>query len=188
MGDAAITVVTPVFNGVKHIEACIENVAGQGLDGVEHVIVDGGSTDGTLDVIRGRAERYRHIRLIEGPDKGQSDALNKGIRAASAEIIGILNCDDYYEPGVLPRVWELFQDKVPPATPRISNEFGRNIDTKSLIDRAPLRLVFGNPAELYGFREFDKDRIQGHLEKYLVGTYPALAQCFVLQKPLESAL
>lgn len=70
-----------------------------------------------------------------------------------------------------------------PFTDRETNEYGRNIDVRSLVERAPFRLVQGDPAELYGFPEFDKERIQSQLERYLVGSYPALTQVLVLQKP-----
>lgn len=70
-----------------------------------------------------------------------------------------------------------------PFTSRQSNVFGRNIDVKCLIEMAPFALAQGNPDELYGFPEFDADRIQSSLEKFMIGAhYPALAQCFVLQK------
>ncbi|MEO8308119.1 MAG: glycosyltransferase family 2 protein [Pseudomonadota bacterium] len=97
----SLTVITPVFNGGRHIEACLDNVRAQDCDAVEHLIVDGGSTDGTLDIIRRRMEMDASVRLIEGPDRGQSNAMNKGIVAASASILGVLNVDDHYLPGTL---------------------------------------------------------------------------------------
>jgi glycosyltransferase involved in cell wall biosynthesis len=113
--EPALSIVTPVFNGETYIEHCIENVLAQGVANVEHIIVDGGSTDGTLRLVEAYAARHPHLRLIPGPDKGQSDALNKGIRAARAKVIGILNCDDFYEPGVFGRVIELFQGRPEPS-------------------------------------------------------------------------
>ncbi len=92
-----LSIITPVLNGESYIACCVQNVIDQGLADIEHVIVDGGSTDATLGIIRDFQDRYPHLRLIGGPDKGQSDAMNKGIRAAAAPIIGILNCDDFYQ-------------------------------------------------------------------------------------------
>jgi len=105
-----LTVITPVFNGVRFIEFCIRNVIDQNCPEAEQIIIDGGSTDGTVDVIRRYADEYPHIRWISGKDKGQSDAMNKGIGMASGEILGILNVDDYYEPGALNEVIALFRD------------------------------------------------------------------------------
>ncbi|HXK23643.1 MAG TPA: class I SAM-dependent methyltransferase [Myxococcota bacterium] len=74
-----------------------------------------------------------------------------------------------------------------PFTSRESNEYGRNIDVRALAESAPFRLSTGDRAELYGYPEFDKDRIQSQLERYFVGVYPALTQCLVLQKPASKA-
>lgn len=104
-----ISVITPVYNGKKFIEACIKVVIEQNCPNIEHIILDGGSTDGTVDIIKHYAEKYSHIRWISEKDKGQSDAMNKGIAMAKGEILAILNVDDYYEPNVLNRVLEIFQ-------------------------------------------------------------------------------
>jgi len=102
-----ITIITPVYNGVKYIENCLENVIGQNCPVVEHLIMDGGSTDGTVEIVRSYQEQNPHIRLISEKDKGQSDAMNKGITLAEGSLISFLNVDDYYEPNVLNRVSEL---------------------------------------------------------------------------------
>ncbi len=95
------SIVTPAFNAAAFIEGCIENVAGQGDAVLEHIIADGGSTDGTLETIARLQRRYPHVRLIPGPDRGQSDAQNKGSDAARGEVISILNADDFYQPGAV---------------------------------------------------------------------------------------
>ena len=110
-----ISVITPVYNGVDFIRGCIQNVIDQSCSEAEHVIVDGGSSDGTLDVIRRYAHRYPHIRWISEKDHGQSDAMNKGITLAQGEIVGFLNVDDFYEPGVLNKVVMIFKDLPQPA-------------------------------------------------------------------------
>jgi len=104
-----ISVITPVYNGERFIEACIKVVIEQNCPDVEHIILDGGSTDGTVDIIKHHAEKYSHIRWISEKDKGQSDAMNKGIAMAKGEILAILNVDDYYEPNVLNRVSSIFK-------------------------------------------------------------------------------
>lgn len=103
-----ITVITPVYNGERFIESCILAVINQDCAALEHVIVDGGSCDRTSEIVRKYAESYPHIRWISEKDRGQSDAMNKGIRLARGEILNFLNVDDYYEPNVLNRVNELF--------------------------------------------------------------------------------
>jgi glycosyltransferase involved in cell wall biosynthesis len=96
-----LSIITPVYNGEKFISECIESVAAQNCAGVEHVIVDGGSSDWTVQILREKARVHPYLRWISEPDRGQSDALNKGIGMARAEYIGILNADDFYEPGAL---------------------------------------------------------------------------------------
>jgi glycosyltransferase involved in cell wall biosynthesis len=91
------------------MESCLENVIGQGRPDVEHIVVDGGSTDGTVAIVERYAARYRHIRYLSEKDKGQSDAMNKGIAMARGEIIGFLNADDYYEAGALGEVLAGFE-------------------------------------------------------------------------------
>jgi len=104
-----ISVVTPVYNGANYIESCINNVIEQQCSRIEHIIIDGASDDGTTLVIKRFADQHPHIRWISEKDRAQSDAMNKGIFLAKGDIIGVLNVDDYYEPGVLQRVTELFK-------------------------------------------------------------------------------
>lgn len=91
-----ISIITPSFNQGRFIEQTIKSVLSQDYPKAEHIIVDGGSTDETLDILR----NYPHLKVLNGPDKGQANAVNKGLRAASGEIIGWLNSDDTYLPGI----------------------------------------------------------------------------------------
>jgi glycosyltransferase involved in cell wall biosynthesis len=96
-----ITIVTPSFNQGAYIEEALFSVKQQDYPNVEHIVIDGGSTDQTLSILRqlgGRSD-FSHLRWISEPDRGQSDALNKGFRAAEGEIIGWLNSDDRYRAG-----------------------------------------------------------------------------------------
>lgn len=98
-----ITVITVAFNAASTIADTLESVASQTYHHVEHVVVDGASTDGTMAVI----ERHgKHVaRLVSEPDRGIYDAMNKGLRLATGEVIGFLNADDVYaDPDVLARV------------------------------------------------------------------------------------
>lgn len=110
-----ISIITPVYNGMRFIADCIENVIAQQCPSLEHIIVDGGSTDGTVEVIRQYAEKFPHIRWISEKDRGQSDAMNRGVAMAHGAIIGFLNVDDFYEPGALREVLELFGSLPEPA-------------------------------------------------------------------------
>ncbi len=96
-----ITVVTIVYNGVDSIATAIRSVIDQQYPNLEYIVVDGGSTDGTLDVLKGFGDQ---IQWISEPDEGISDAFNKGIRKATGQIIGLLNADDCYLPGTLQAV------------------------------------------------------------------------------------
>lgn len=110
-----ISVITPVYNGERFIESCLQNVIDQQCAGVEHIIIDAGSKDKTVDIIKQYADRYSYIRWISEPDQGQSDAMNKGIAMARGEILGILNVDDYYEPNVLNHIVEIFETLAEPS-------------------------------------------------------------------------
>jgi glycosyltransferase involved in cell wall biosynthesis len=90
-----ISIITPSFNQGKFIEDAILSVLEQNYPDVEHIVVDNCSSDNTQDVIK----KYPHIKWLSEPDKGQSDALNKGFRMATGNVIGWLNCDDFYLPG-----------------------------------------------------------------------------------------
>ena len=91
-----ISIITPCLNRAALISEAIESVRNQEYPYIEHIVVDGGSTDGTLDVLR----RYPHLQLISEPDQSMYEALNKGIRSARGEIIGHLNSDDLYPPNI----------------------------------------------------------------------------------------
>jgi glycosyltransferase involved in cell wall biosynthesis len=83
------------------LEKCILNVAENLPPDTEHLIVDGGSSDGTVGLLKELSERFQHLRWISEKDQGQSDAMNKGIRLAQGKWIGFLNADDFYTSGAL---------------------------------------------------------------------------------------
>lgn len=97
------SVITPTFNAVRFIDECVHNVLSQGDVVLEHIVVDGGSSDGTIERIEALAARFPHIRYLPGPDRGQSDAMNKGTAAASGDVVVILNVDDYFQPQAVAR-------------------------------------------------------------------------------------
>lgn len=104
-----ITIVTPSFNCEATVLDCVDSVRSQNYRDWEHWIVDGGSTDGTLDVIRDN--EHDRLRWVSEIDDGIYDAMNKGIARASGDVIGILNADDLYEgKNVLTAAAECFTD------------------------------------------------------------------------------
>lgn len=96
-----VSVITPSFNQAKYIRKTIESVLNQGYQNIEHIVVDGGSTDGTLEILKEFRSAFPNFKFISKKDRGQSHALNKGIRMARGEIIGWLNSDDTYRPGAI---------------------------------------------------------------------------------------
>lgn len=108
LGAPLLSVVTPILNGAAFIEGCVRNVADQNCELVEHIVVDGGSTDGTLALLDRLVETTARLRVLVRPGMRQSSAMNTGTKASAGAIIGILNADDYYSPGTLNRVLELF--------------------------------------------------------------------------------
>ena len=102
------SIVTPVRNGMPWLAECVESVAGQLPDvEVEHIVLDGGSTDGSREWLREHAGK--HVKLIFEPDDGQTDALVRGFASAGGDIFGWLNADDILEPGALRRVAQEFE-------------------------------------------------------------------------------
>jgi glycosyltransferase involved in cell wall biosynthesis len=104
MAQPFISIVTPTLNQGGTIEETIQSVAAQQYPSFEHIVVDGGSTDATLDILA----RYPHLRWISEPDCGQSDAINKGIRMSGGDVLAYLNSDDVLRPGALQAVAEAF--------------------------------------------------------------------------------
>jgi glycosyltransferase involved in cell wall biosynthesis len=100
----SITIVTPCLNAAATLPETLASVRAQEYPRIEHVVVDGGSTDGTLELLA----RAEGVRYVSEPDRGLTHALNKGIAMASGEVIGWLNADDVYLPGALEAVGEAF--------------------------------------------------------------------------------
>lgn len=89
-----VSIITACYNSVRTIADSLKSVASQTYPDIEHVIVDGGSTDGTLDVLLAHGERV--AKIVQGPDRGIYDALNKGIAASTGNVVGFLHSDDIY--------------------------------------------------------------------------------------------
>src|SRR5512143_3485712 len=95
-----LSIVTPTLNSIRTIRETLDSVARQDYPHVEHIVVAGGSTDGTLELVKG----YPRLRWISEKDEGHYHAMNKGILTATGDAVGILNADDCYCEGILAKV------------------------------------------------------------------------------------
>jgi Glycosyltransferases involved in cell wall biogenesis len=99
-----VSVITPSFNSAQYIERAIQSVSEQDYPHWEHIIMDGGSTDGTVEILK----KYPHLNWISALDQGQADAMNKGFARAKGDIIVYLNADDYFFPGAFSAIMPAF--------------------------------------------------------------------------------
>lgn len=110
MQEILVSVLTPCYNSVKTIEKTLECMEKQTYQNIEYIIVDGGSTDGTLDIIeQHRSKLPEQFTLISEKDNGIYDAMNKGIGLAKGKLIGIVNSDDWYEDDTVEQVVKHYQ-------------------------------------------------------------------------------
>ncbi|MBK8020940.1 MAG: glycosyltransferase [Chloroflexi bacterium] len=104
-----ITILTPSYNQAQYIRATIDSVLGQDFPDFEYLVVDGGSTDGTVDILKSYSDP--RMRWISERDKGQTDALNRGLRMTSGEILTWINSDDVLLPGAVRFMVETFASR-----------------------------------------------------------------------------
>ena len=107
-----ISIITVCYNSEKYIRSAIESVLNQTYGDIEYIIVDGGSTDSTIDIVKPYEPLFNgRMRWISEKDKGIYDAMNKGIAMATGNIVGILNSDDFYiNIGIIKKIVQYFQD------------------------------------------------------------------------------
>jgi glycosyltransferase involved in cell wall biosynthesis len=102
MSNPLVSIITIVYNGDKYLKECIQSIRTQTYKNIEYIIVDGGSTDNTLNICKENSDLIQ--KMISENDRGISDAFNKGIALASGTLVGILNADDSYKPGAVQAV------------------------------------------------------------------------------------
>lgn len=143
-----ISIVTPSYNMFSYLVRCHDSIADQAEISIEHIVIDGGSNDGTAEWLRQNSS----IRSVIEKDKGMYDAVNKGLHLAEGEILAYLNCDEQYLPGTLAFVLEFFDQH-----PDIDAVFGNflvvrpNGDLISFRKAAPARWQYIATSYLYVF-------------------------------------
>jgi glycosyltransferase involved in cell wall biosynthesis len=104
--ELKFSIITPSYNSERFIHDTIESVMSQNCNEFEHIVIDGGSTDGTIGILK----KNTHIKWLSEPDRGAAEAINKGIRMAEGDIIAWINSDDYYEKNILKDVLNVFEN------------------------------------------------------------------------------
>jgi glycosyltransferase involved in cell wall biosynthesis len=142
-----LTIVTPSYNQAPFIERTITSILDQGYPDLEYLVMDGGSTDGTVDILTRYADR---LTWVSEPDNGQSDAINKGLRKATGDVVAFLNSDDTYAPGALASVARYFEEN-----PAMQWVYGkcRIIDEHDREIRRPITLYKNLLLRSYSYRK-----------------------------------
>jgi hypothetical protein len=134
VGAPLVSIVTPTLNQGAYIEHALRSVRAQSYPNLEHLVIDGGSTDGTLEILR-RAADAGTIRWISEPDRGMYDAINKGLAMASGDVLAYLNSDDAYLPWAVETAVAAFE-----ARPDVEVVFGDGVRFDEVAGTQRLRL------------------------------------------------
>jgi len=105
-----VSIITPSYNQGEFLEHTIRSVLHQNYNDLEYFIIDGGSTDNSVDIIRKYSDRITW--WVSEPDSGQAEAINKGLRRGTGEIVGWLNSDDMYAPGAIQKAADFLDENI----------------------------------------------------------------------------
>jgi glycosyltransferase involved in cell wall biosynthesis len=157
-----ISIITPSFNSGEFIERAIKSVLEQDYKNFEHIIIDGGSTDNTVEILK----RYPHLHWLSEKDNGQADAMNKGFEKSTGDIIVYLNADDYFFPGSFSTVIAEFKKgakfvvgNVLVKSPRLKTEFLNTprITFEGMLHHWEPNAFCHNPVGYFYLREVQKE-------------------------------
>jgi len=185
-----VSIITIVFNGHKHLEQTIQSVLNQSYDNIEYIVIDGGSTDGTLDIIK----KHEHAidYWVSEPDSGISDAFNKGIIASTGKWINFMNCADHFaSPNAIEEFISHIDDNadvifaranVVDSTGKILLTAGRPFDQEKFYRRMtiPHQSAFHNKRYFQQYGLFDKTLKAGMVYELLLRKQP-LATVFIYE-------
>jgi glycosyltransferase involved in cell wall biosynthesis len=156
MTQPLVSIVTPSYNQARFIEDTLDSIKNQTYSNVEHIVMDGGSDDGTVEILEEYEDTY-NLQWVSEPDDGQSDAINRGFGRADGDIVAWLNSDDvYFDVGVIRRIVEYFQrydeDIIYGDLVYISEDSTiEAIDLRPPFDatKLPYRILIGQPATFF---------------------------------------
>lgn len=169
--SSSISVVTPSYNQAEFIRDTLDSVKRQTHPNVQHIVMDGGSTDGTLDILDSYEDTY-DLTCTSEPDEGQSDAINKGFERASGDIVAWLNSDDtYFDINVLSRVAAYFErhdaDIIYGDLAYLdadSTVTGIDIRPDFDADKLPYRILIGQPATFFRQDVVEAEKLDTELD------------------------
>ena len=148
MKDIKVSIITVCYNSEKTIEQTIQSVLKQSYKNIEYIIVDGGSTDGTLDIIKKYEKDFDY--WMSEPDNGIYDAMNKGILKATGDVIGFINSDDWYANGAITAIADAFSktdaDIVYGKLTVVMEDGRRRLFQRGKLDDICIGITIGHPA------------------------------------------
>ena len=190
-----VSIITVVFNGEKHLQQTIDSVYNQTYKNIEYIIIDGGSTDNTINIIKQNQDKIS--KWISEPDKGLYDAMNKGVKLASGKLIGTINSDDWYELNIVELSVKAFLEN-PLARVIHSNRFDVYSDNtkkefkfnKSAFKFKYLSMTYSHPSMFVVKEEYQKHQysldLKGHSDyQFILEIFLNNSNAFVhIPKPL----
>lgn len=193
MENPLISIITVSFNSVETIERTIKSVLNQDYKNIEYIIIDGGSTDGTIDIIKKYKDRVTY--WVSEPDKGIYDAMNKGISHAKGCFVGIINSDDWYVDGALSIIAKLIVER-PDIDVFCGDMFVYHLSSKqglihSCCDKIKIKMSINHPtcfvrSNIYLSKKFSLDYKLASDYDFLLWCYQAGCKFYNVYEPLAN--